>query len=186
MKVVETPLVDASVITVDKYQDERGFFMESFNQEQFVKELGHYDFVQDNHSKSSQQVLRGLHYQLEKPQGKLMRCTQGAVYDGIVDLRKSSPSFGLWFSITLNNPETIMLVPPGFAHGFFTLTDTAEVQYKTTDYYHPKSQHTLLWNDPDLGISWPFKAYLYQDVIQPILSEKDAKGKTFKECEKYD
>ena len=115
-----------------------------------------------------------------------MRCTQGAVYDVIVDLRKSSPSFGLWFSITLNNPETIMWVPPGFAHGFYTLTDTAEVQYKTTDYYHPKSQHTLLWNDPDLGISWPFKAYLYQDVIQPILSEKDAKGKTFKECEKYD
>ena len=177
MKVVETPLVDASVITVDKYEDERGFFMESFNQEQFVKELGHYDFVQDNHSKSSKGVLRGLHYQLEHPQGKLMRCTQGAVYDVIVDLRKSSSSFGLWFNIVLDNPEIIMWVPPGFAHGFYTLTDTAEVQYKTTDYYHPQSQRTLLWNE--LDIVWP-------DKIDPLLSEKDAHGKTFEECEKYD
>ena len=179
MKVVETPLVDASVITVDKYKDERGFFMESFNQEQFVKELGPYDFVQDNHSQSSKGVLRGLHYQLEKPQGKLMRCTQGAIYDVIVDLRKSSSSFGLSFSITLDNPETIMWVPPGFAHGFYTLTDTAEVQYKTTDYYHPKSMKTLMWDDPDLGITWP-------TLHPPLLSEKDEKGKTFNECEKYD
>ena len=179
MKVVETPLVDASVITVDKYEDERGFFMESFNEQQFIKELGHYEFVQDNHSKSSKGVLRGLHYQLEKPQGKLMRCTQGSVYDVIVDLRKSSETFGLSFSMTLENPETIMWVPPGFAHGFYTLSDTAEVQYKTTDYYHPKSQHTLLWSDLDLGIVWPFRAY-------PLLSEKDEKGKTFEECEKYE
>ena len=179
MKVLETPLVDACVITVDKYEDERGFFMESFNQEQFVKELGHYDFVQDNHSKSSKGVLRGLHYQLEKPQGKLMRCTQGAVYDVIVDLRKSSRSFGLSFSMTLDNPETIMWVPPGFAHGFYTLTETAEFEYKCTDYYHPKSMKTLMWSDWDLGIIWPFRAY-------PLLSEKDEKGKTFEECEKYD
>jgi dTDP-4-dehydrorhamnose 3,5-epimerase len=130
MKVVETPLIDASVITVDKYQDERGFFMESFNEEQFLKEIGSYKFVQDNHSKSSKGVLRGLHYQVEKPQGKLVRCIQGAVYDVILDLRKSSSTFGLWFSITLDNPETIMWVPPGFAHGFYTLTDTAEIQYK--------------------------------------------------------
>ena len=179
MKVVETPLVDASVITVDKYQDERGFFMESFNEEQFLKEIGSFKFVQDNHSKASKGGLRGLHYQVEKPQGKLVRCIQGAVYDVILDLRKSSSTFGLWFSITLDNPETIMWVPPGFAHGFYTLTDTAEVQYKTTDYYHPKSQHTLLWSDLDLGIIWPFRAY-------PLLSEKDEKGKTFNECEKYD
>ena len=177
MKVVETPLVDASVITVDKYKDERGFFMESFNQEKFVKELGHYDFVQDNHSKSSQQVLRGLHYQLEKPQGKLVRCIQGEVYDVIVDLRKSSSTFGLWFNITLDNPETIIWVPPGFAHGFYTVSDTAEIQYKTTDYYHPKSQQTLLWTE--LNIVWPFRAY-------PILSEKDEKGKTFEEADKYE
>ena len=108
MKVIETPLVDASVITVDKYEDERGFFMESFNQEQFVKELGNYDFVQDNHSKSSKGVLRGLHYQLEKPQVKLMRCTQVAVYEVIVDIGKSAETFGLWLNITLENPETIM------------------------------------------------------------------------------
>ena len=177
MKVVETPLVDASVITVDKHDDERGFFMESFNQEKFVKELGHYDFVQDNHSKSSQQVLRGLHYQLEKPQGKLVRCIQGEVYDVIVDLRKSSSTFGLWFNITLDNPETIIWVPPGFAHGFYTVSDTAEIQYKTTDYYHPKSQQTLLWTE--LNIVWPFRAY-------PILSEKDEKGKTFEEADKYE
>ena len=177
MKVVETPLVDASVITVNKYEDERGFFMESFNEQQFAKELGHYNFVQDNHSKSSKGVLRGLHYQVEKPQGKLVRCIRGAVYDVIVDLRKRSSTFGLWFNITLDNPETIMWVPPGFAHGFYTLTDTAEIQYKTTDYYHPKSQQTLLWTE--LNIVWPFRAY-------PILSEKDEKGKTFEECDKYE
>ena len=179
MKVFETPLVDASIIIVDKYEDGRGFFMESFNEQQFVKELGDYDFVQDNHSKSSKGVLRGLHYQLEKPQGKLMRCTQGAVYDVIVDLRKSSSSFGSWFNATLDDPATMVWVPPGFAHGFYTLTDTAEVQYKTTDYYHPKSQKTLLWNDPDLSITWP-------SMSPPLLSEKDAQGKTFEECEKYD
>ena len=177
MKVVETPLIDASVITVDKYQDERGFFMESFNEEQFLKEIGSYKFVQDNHSKSSKGVLRGLHYQVEKPQGKLVRCIQGAVYDVILDLRKSSSTFGLWFSITLDNPETIMWVPPGFAHGFYTLTDTAEIQYKTTDYYHPKSQQTLLWNE--LNIIWPI-------MNPPLLSDKDAKGKTFEDCDKYE
>ena len=177
MKVIETPLVDASVITVDKYQDERGFFMESFNEEQFLKEIGSYKFVQDNQSKSSKGVLRGLHYQVEKPQGKLVRCIQGAVYDVILDLRKSSSTFGLWFSITLDNPETIMWVPPGFAHGFYTLTDTAEIQYKTTDYYHPKSQQTLLWNE--LDIIWPI-------MNPPLLSDKDAKGKTFEDCDKYE
>ena len=177
MKVVETPLVDASVITVDMYQDERGFFMESFNEEQFLKEIGSYKFVQDNHSKSSKGVLRGLHYQVEKPQGKLVRCIQGAVYDVILDLRKSSSTFGLWFSITLDNPETIMWVPPGFAHGFYTLTDTAQIQYKTTDYYHPKSQQTLLWNE--LDIIWPI-------MNPPLLSDKDAKGKTFEDCDKYE
>jgi len=177
MKVFDTPLVDASIIIVDKYEDERGFFMESFNETQFIKELGHYEFVQDNHSKSSKGVLRGLHYQLEKPQGKLMRCTQGAIYDVIVDLRKSSKSFGLTFGATLDDPATMIWVPPGFAHGFYTLSDTAEVQYKTTDYYHPKSQKTLLWND--LDIMWPI-------TNPPLLSEKDEKGKTFEECEKYD
>ena len=179
MIVLETPLIDASVITVDKYEDDRGFFMESFNEEKFLKEIGSYKFVQDNHSKSSKGVLRGLHYQLEKPQGKLMRCIQGAVYDVIVDLRKSSATFGLWFDVTLDNPETIMWVPPGFAHGFYTLTDTAEFEYKCTDYYHPQSMKTLMWDDPELGITWP-------TLDKPLLSEKDAQGKTLEECEKYD
>jgi len=177
MKVFETPLVDASIIIVDKYEDERGFFMESFNEEQFLKEIGSYKFVQDNHSKSSKGVLRGLHYQVEKPQGKLVRCIQGGVYDVIVDLRKSSTSFGLTFGATLDDPATIIWVPPGFAHGFYTLTDTAEIQYKTTDYYHPKSQQTLLWNE--LDILWPI-------MDPPLLSDKDAKGKTFEECDKYE
>ena len=177
MKAFNTPLTDASIVIADKYEDDRGFFMESFNERKFLREVGFHSFVQDNHSKSSKGVLRGLHYQIKHPQGKLMRCTQGAVYDVIVDLRKSSSSFGLWFNITLDNPETIMWVPPGFAHGFYTLTDTAEFEYKCTDYYHPKSQHTLLWDE--LDIVWPLTS-------PPLLSEKDVKGKTFKECEKYD
>ena len=179
MKVIETPLVDASVIKLDKYEDERGFFLESFNEQNFIKEIGHYDFVQDNHSKSSQGVLRGLHYQIEHPQGKLMRCTQGKIWDVIVDLRKSSETFGLSFNTMLDEPEIVMWVPPGFAHGFYTLTETAEVQYKTTDYYYPQHQRSLLWSE--LDILWP----IAHDG-SPILSEKDAQGKTFEECEKYD
>ena len=180
MKAIETTLNDAYVIITPRFEDDRGFFLESFSLKKFRDATGVTDeFVQDNHSKSSQGVLRGLHYQLEKPQGKLLRCTQGAVYDVIVDLRKSSRSFGLWFSITLDNPETIMWVPPGFAHGFYTLTETAEFEYKCTDYYHPKSMKTLMWDDPDLGITWP-------TLHPPLLSEKDARGETFKDCEKYD
>ena len=177
MKVTETPLIDASVISVDKYEDERGFFMESFNEQKFIKELGHYEFVQDNHSKSSKGVLIGLHYQIDKPQGKLVRCTQGSDYDVLVDLRKHSDTFGKTFGIELDRPELLLWSPPGFAHGFYTMTDTAEFQYKTTDYYHPSSQRTLMWND--LDIEWPFS----QD---PVLSLKDSRGQTFEECDKYD
>ena len=173
MKLIETPLVDAAVITVDKYEDERGFFMESFNEQQFIKELGHYEFVQDNHSKSSKGVLRGLHYQVKHPQGKLVRCISGSVYDVIVDIRKSSETFGKWFGTTLNCPDKQLWVPPGFAHGFYTLSETAEIVYKITDYYYPEDQETLLWND--IGIDWKITA-------EPILSEKDKIGKTFEEC----
>tara|TARA_B100001996_G_scaffold291273_1_gene231479 strand:- start:195 stop:734 length:540 start_codon:yes stop_codon:yes gene_type:complete len=179
MKVTETPLVDASIITVDKYEDDRGFFMESFNEQKFIKELGHYEFVQDNHSKSSKGVLRGLHYQIEHPQGKLLRCTQGKIWDVLVDLRKSSRTFGLWFNLMLDDPATHIWVPPGFAHGFYTLTDTAEVQYKTTDYYYPQHERSLLWSE--LDILWP----IAHDG-SPSLSKKDAAGKTFEECEKYE
>jgi len=177
MKVKETSLVDALLITLDKYDDERGFFMESYNEQAISKEIGFYQFVQDNHSKSSKGVLRGLHYQTEHSQGKLVRCTQGSVYDVIVDLRKSSTTFGKYFGIILDKPELLFWVPPGFAHGFYTMTDETEFQYKTTDYYYPKYQKTLMWNS--LDIEWPFSN-------DPILSHKDTKGQTFEECEKYE
>ena len=178
MNAIGTNLKDAYVITNKKFEDERGFFMESFNLKEFEKITGISNFVQDNHSKSSKGVLRGLHYQIEHPQGKLVRCISGAVFDVIVDLRKSSPSFGKWFGIKLSENNLQLWVPPGFAHGFYTLTETAEITYKTTDYYHPEHDRTLLWNDSSLVIEWGVK-------VEPILSKKDLKGKTFEECEKY-
>ena len=178
MNAIETNLKDAYIITNKKFEDDRGFFMESFNLKEFEKITGVGNFVQDNHSKSSKGVLRGLHYQIEHPQGKLVRCIFGAVFDVIVDLRKSSPSFGKWFGIKLCENNLQLWVPPGFAHGFYTLTDTAEFCYKTTDYYYPEYDRTLLWNDGHLAIEWGID-------IDPILSEKDLKGKTFEECEKY-
>ena len=178
MEIVKTDLKDAYFIVNSRLQDERGFFMESFNLKKFKKNIKIRSFVQDNHSKSSKGVLRGLHYQIEHPQGKLVRCIFGAVFDVIVDLRKSSPSFGKWFGIKLCENNLQLWVPPGFAHGFYTLTDTAEFCYKTTDYYYPEYDRTLLWNDGHLAIEWGID-------IDPILSEKDLKGKTFEECEKY-
>ena len=179
MNAIGTNLKDAYVITNKKFEDDRGFFMESFNLKEFEKIIGEYNFVQDNHSKSSKGVLRGLHYQIEHAQGKLVRCISGAVYDVIVDLRKSSPSFGKWFGIKLCKNNLQLWVPPGFAHGFYTLTETAEIVYKTTDYYYSEYDRTLIWNDSNLGIEWGVGE-------EPILSQKDIKGKTFEECEKYD
>jgi len=178
MNAIGTNLKDAYIITNKKFEDGRGFFMESFNLKKFEKITGESNFVQDNHSKSSKGVLRGLHYQIEHPQGKLVRCISGAVYDVIVDLRKSSSSFGKWFGIKLSENNLQLWVPPGFAHGFYTLTETAEIVYKTTDYYYPEYDRTLLWNDTNLGIEWGIDG-------EPILSQKDLKGKTFEECEKY-
>jgi len=179
MNAIETNLKDAYVITNKKFEDARGFFMESFNLKEFEKIVGECNFVQDNHSKSSKGVLRGLHYQIEHAQGKLVRCISGAVFDVIVDLRKSSPSFGKWFGIKLCENNLQLWVPPGFAHGFYTLTDTAEFCYKTTDYYYPEYDRTLLWNDSNIGIEWELDQ-------EPILSNKDIIGKTFNECEKYE
>ncbi len=178
MNAIGTNLKDAYIITNKKFEDGRGFFMESFNLKEFEKITGESNFVQDNHSKSSKGVLRGLHYQIEHPQGKLVRCISGAVYDVIVDLRKSSSSFGKWFGIKLSENNLQLWVPPGFAHGFYTLTETAEIVYKTTDYYYPEYDRTLLWNDTNLGIEWGING-------EPILSQKDLKGKNFDECEKY-
>jgi dTDP-4-dehydrorhamnose 3,5-epimerase len=179
MNAIGTNLKDAYIITNKKFEDDRGFFMESFNLKEFEKITGVGNFVQDNHSKSSKGVLRGLHYQIEHPQGKLVRCISGAVYDVIVDLRKSSSSFGKWFGIKLCQNNLQLWVPPGFAHGFYTLTETAEITYKTTDYYYSEYDRTLLWDDSNLKIEWGVEG-------EPILSKKDLNGKTFNECENYD
>ena len=174
MKIIDIGLKDAALIEVDKYLDNRGFFIESFNQKKFGID---YNFVQDNHSTSYSGVLRGLHYQIKHPQGKLVSCIRGVIYDVIVDLRKSSETFGKWCGVELSRPEVQLWVPPGFAHGFYTRSEIAQVVYKTTDYYYPEYDRTLLWND--LDINWNI-------VEKPILSEKDKKGKTFEECDKYE
>ena len=180
MKARETNLKDVYVITTPRFEDERGFFLESFSSQKFGSIVGvDNNFVQDNHSKSSKGVLRGLHYQKEKPQGKLVRCTQGVVYDVAVDLRKSSPTFGKSFGIELSENNVMVWIPIGFAHAFYTVSDYAEFEYKCTDYYHPESMETLMWNDPDLNIEWPFEG-------DPILSLKDQEGKSFKNCYKYE
>ncbi|MDH0735242.1 dTDP-4-dehydrorhamnose 3,5-epimerase [Achromobacter spanius] len=163
------------------FGDERGFFMESFNQAVFNKLTGlDVNFVQDNHSKSSQGVLRGLHYQLApKSQGKLVRAVRGAVFDVAVDIRKSSPTFGQWVGAELSEANHQQLwVPPGFAHGFVVLSESAEFLYKTTDYYAPDLERSILWNDPDLAIEWP-------NGIKPQLSPKDEQGRRFKDAEYF-
>jgi dTDP-4-dehydrorhamnose 3,5-epimerase len=179
MNAIGTILKDAYIITNKKFEDDRGFFMESFNDKKFEEITGVKNFVQDNHSKSIKGVLRGLHYQIKNPQGKLVRCTLGKVLDVIVDLRRSSPTFGKHTKILLDSNDKQVWVPAGFAHGFYVLSDEAEVTYKITDYYYPEYDRTLLWNDSILNIDW-------QNVEDPILSSKDRIGKTFDECEKYD
>ena len=184
MKKTETSIDGAYVIQVEKFGDDRGFFMESFNHKQFQKEVGDFNFVQDNHSLSTEGVLRGLHYQIKHPQGKLVRCTQGEIFDVIVDLRVNSPTYRKNFTIKLNRPDLMLWVPPGLAHGFYTISAEAEFQYKVTDYYNPLYDRTLKWDDNDLGIKWPF--YEYWGYPKPILSQKDKRGLSFKECEKYE
>jgi dTDP-4-dehydrorhamnose 3,5-epimerase len=179
MNAIGTILKDAYIITNKKFEDDRGFFMESFNDKKFEKITGVKNFVQDNHSKSIKGVLRGLHYQIKNPQGKLVRCTLGTVLDVIVDLRRSSPTFGNHTKILLDSNDKQVWVPAGFAHGFYVLSNEAEVMYKITDYYYPEYDRTLLWNDPVLNIDW-------ENIEDPILSSKDKLGKHFDDCEKYD
>lgn len=178
-----TPLSIPEVILFEPkvFGDERGFFFESFNHARFEAAVGHsVTFVQDNHSKSAKGVLRGLHYQVQQPQGKLVRVAQGEVFDVAVDLRKSSPTFGRWVGALLSGGNKHQLwVPPGFAHGFVVLSDSAEFLYKTTDYYAPAHERSLLWNDPALGIQWPMQS-------EPILSEKDRNAKLLSAAEVYD
>ena len=177
MKVTSLSIPDVLLIEPQVFGDERGFFFESFNQNEFEKALGHkINFVQDNHSKSIKGVLRGLHYQLPpKAQGKLVRLTQGEVFDVAVDLRKSSPTFGKWVGEILSaDNKKQMWIPKGFAHGFVTLTDTAEFLYKTTDFYSKEHEQAIRWNDETIGIQWPTK-----DIA---LSVKDETAQSFKEA----
>jgi len=175
MKVSPTAIPDVLLIEPKVFGDDRGFFFESYNRQAFKEATGlDVDFVQDNHSKSQKGVLRGLHYQLPpKAQGKLVRVIQGEVFDVAVDIRKSSPTFGRWVGDTLTAENKKQLwIPPGFAHGFVTLSDTAEFLYKTTDYYAPEYERCIRWNDPKLGIDW----YLQN---APLVSPKDAAGRAF-------
>ncbi len=163
-------VADALLITPDLHGDQRGFFYESWRQDQYALLGVGPEFVQDNHSRSSRGVLRGLHYQLNAPQGKLVRTLVGEIYDVIVDLRRSSPTFKQWVGVTLSSDNRDQLwVPPGFAHGFQVISEVAEIAYKCTEYYAPNDEHTLLWNDPDLAIDW-------RVIGEPKLSGKDRQG----------
>lgn len=172
MKITSTSIPDVFVIEPKVFGDERGFFFESFNQKIFEDAVGkHYDFVQDNHSKSSKGVLRGLHYQVKQAQGKLVRVVTGEVFDVAVDIRRSSPTFGQWVGEFLSEEnKKQMWVPPGFAHGFLVLSNTAEFLYKTTDFYAPAHEHCIIWNDAEIGIKWP------ECDVPLMLSSKDHIG----------
>ncbi|KRW63538.1 dTDP-4-dehydrorhamnose 3,5-epimerase [Stutzerimonas nitrititolerans] len=180
MKVIETSIPDVLIIEPKVFGDERGFFYESFNAAAFEAATGlKRSFVQDNHSKSQRGVLRGLHYQIQQPQGKLVRVVAGEVFDVAVDLRRSSPSFGRWAGTRLSAENQRQLwIPEGFAHGFVVLSESAEFLYKTTDYYAPEHERSLLWNDPELGIQWPIEQ-------APQLSGKDAAGKRLSEADLF-
>ena len=172
MKVTRLAIPEVVLIEPKVFGDARGFFFESFNQKAFNEATGtNHQFVQDNHSRSSKGVLRGLHYQIQQPQGKLVRVVRGAVFDVAVDIRKSSPTFGQWVAEELSEDNHRQLwVPPGFAHGFMVLSETAEFLYKTTDYYAPHYERCIAWNDPVIGIEWPHLAQA------PVLSAKDQQG----------
>ncbi len=180
MKVVATAIPGVLIIEPKVFGDERGFFFESFNLRRWREATGlDTEFVQENHSRSSRHVLRGLHYQIRQPQGKLVRVIAGEVFDVAVDLRRNSPAFGRWTGIRLSAENKRQFwVPPGFGHGFVVLSEMAEFLYLTTDYYAPEHERAIIWNDPDLAITWPI-----EDA--PLLSKKDAEAPRFKEAEVY-
>jgi dTDP-4-dehydrorhamnose 3,5-epimerase len=186
MQIINTLLRDVKLLQPRRFGDSRGWFAEVFNQSVFATAGLPTQFVQDNQSFSTKGVLRGLHYQLGKPQGKLIRVLSGHIWDVAVDLRYDSPDFGRWAGFHLKAPSTteedlqMLWIPEGFAHGFLVLSDTAEVLYKTTDLYHPAGERSILWNDPTLGISWPLDAL---DGLLPSISPKDALGKHFAEAD---
>jgi len=179
MKVIATEIPDVLILEPQVFGDDRGFFYESFNQKTFADKTGlELEFVQDNHSRSAQGVLRGMHYQIQQPQGKLVRVVVGEVFDVAVDLRQSSSTFGQWVGVNLSaDSKRMFWVPPGFAHGFLVLSAYAEFLYKTTDYYAPQYERSLLWNDPTVSIEW--------QVDHPILSAKDQAGKLIADAELF-
>ena len=178
-QVTTTPIEGVLVLEPQVFGDVRGFFFESFNARDFEKATGLKEtFVQDNHSKSAKGVLRGLHYQEQHSQGKLVRVTQGAVFDVAVDIRKGSSTFGQWFGLELSAENKKQLwIPAGLAHGFLVISESAEFLYKTTDYYHPECERSILWSDPDIGIDWPLN-FLSRE---PLLAAKDAQAQTWKD-----
>jgi dTDP-4-dehydrorhamnose 3,5-epimerase len=182
MNIVRTPIADLLVLEPRVFGDERGFFFESYNERRFQEAIGAPKpvcFVQDNHSRSAKNVLRGLHYQVRQPQGKLVRVVSGEVYDVAVDLRRSSPTFGKWFGAFLSaENKRQMWVPAGFAHGFVVTSESADFLYKTTDFYAPEHERSIAWNDPAIGIEWPMTG-------APVLSEKDSKASLLAEAEVY-
>ncbi len=180
MKVLETPLSAAFVLEPKVFADARGFFLESYNQKVFAGLGIPGNFVQDNHSYSVRGVLRGLHYQVQKPQGKLVRVVSGEVMDVFLDLRRSSPTFGGWHGVRLSGENRrLAWIPVGFAHGFYVLSESAHVLYKSTEFYFPELERTVLWNDPELKIGW-------ENAAEPQLSEKDKKGVRFRDAEVFE
>jgi dTDP-4-dehydrorhamnose 3,5-epimerase len=179
MNVARTAIPDVAVIEPKVFGDARGFFLESWNARAFAIAGIRAEFVQDNHARSARNVLRGLHYQIRQPQGKLVRAVAGEIFDVAVDLRRSSPTFGRWVGINLSADNKRMAwVPAGFAHGYLVLSEVAEVLYKATDYYAPEHERSIVWNDPDVGIAWPITG-------EPVLSAKDAAGVRFRDAEAY-
>lgn len=181
MEFVPTKIPDVLVIKTKVFEDPRGFFLETYRDNEFISAGIDCKFVQENHSASQRGVLRGLHYQIRHTQGKLVRAIAGEIFDAVVDIRRSSPTFGRWVGVTLSAENKQQLwVPPGFAHGFYVLSERAEITYKVTDYYAPEWDRSLLWNDPQIGIDWPLMDGM------PSLSDKDINGKTFAEAELFD
>jgi dTDP-4-dehydrorhamnose 3,5-epimerase len=180
MQIHETKLAEVKLLEPKVFADSRGFFLESYNQRTFAGLGIDQHFVQDNHSRSERGVLRGIHYQLIQPQGKLVRAVRGEIFDVAVDLRRSSPSFGRWTGHLLSEENKQMLwIPAGFGHGFLVLSEVAEVLYKATDFYAPQSERSILWDDPQIGIQWPHTG------VAPVLSAKDAAGKLLGEAEVF-
>jgi dTDP-4-dehydrorhamnose 3,5-epimerase len=180
MKLIPTSLPDVMIVAPTVFEDDRGFFLESYNKRVLAGHGIRGEFVQDNHSRSIRDVLRGLHYQIGQPQGKLVRVIAGEIFDVAVDIRRSSAYFGQWVGVRLSDENRHLLwVPEGFAHGYLVLSDCAEVLYKATDYYAPREERAIIWNDADLGIDWPISG-------APILSEKDAVASAFSHAQLFD